>query len=277
MVLVWIGEASSSVRQLGRAQPLHGGKRANQRFDLRVPEPLLHPVEQQIQQTVEHAAVTGLADVTPLYRYDHMKQIPNAHRRQYRYWMLRGADVSEILVFGVERVTNLESSVPLDLLCPRTTSQIYHVLGDDSSMELFEALEAADRFPEWLLDMEEPEESEDFPVVVPPVPEPVVAEVPDAGLNTFIAVKTKDKSRIIGWEVKCNHPDHQTPIACRKNIRNNAGGRTPEVTIHMLQVWLAWGSVEPDRESHKTLWDDVVLAQAAGTLPEVVAPVLEWG
>ena len=59
----------------------------------------------------------------------------------------------------------------------------------------------------------------------------------DLGLNHLTKVFDGDDNHV-GWEVKCNHPGHQTPIACRKNLRLVTRKRTKDMTYLMVRAWL---------------------------------------
>ena len=76
----------------------------------------------------------------------------------------------------------------------------------------------------------------------------------------------------VGWEMKCTHPDHQSPIACRKNLRLTGQGRSPQLTERMMKAWAAWGASVNNREEHKNIWKMVAKAVKKGTLPESIEP-----
>jgi hypothetical protein len=76
-----------------------------------------------------------------------------------------------------------------------------------------------------------------------------------------------------GWEVHCKHPHHQAPLACRKNLRLNAHGRTAELTTQMLKAWASWGALVGDRATHHNdVWKRVLKAVVDGTLPDDPEP-----
>ena len=88
---------------------------------------------------------------------------------------------------------------------------------------------------------EEDEENEPSPDVIP---DPL-----DVGLNRMTPVKSK-AGKFLGWEAGCNHPLHQFPLACRKNLRNEGKGRDEKLTRRMLCAWLYMGADLTDRPAH---------------------------
>ena len=74
------------------------------------------------------------------------------------------------------------------------------------------------------------------------------------------------KDELVGWEMQCKHPLHQTPRSCRKNLRLTAAGRTGELTLTMLQASVSWGAKVADQAAHKKLWVKIEVAVQNGTL-----------
>ena len=76
-----------------------------------------------------------------------------------------------------------------------------------------------------------------------------------------------------GLEMRCKHPDHQEPTACKKHLTLRGKGRSVEMTLQILLTWAAWGAHVPDHDAHFAgVWKDVEQAAKGGCLPSKVLP-----
>ena len=94
-------------------------------------------------------------------------------------------------------------------------------------------------------------------------------------MKPFFDAHTREQ---LGWEMQCQHPDHQFPRQCAKTLKNTAHGRTEDVTIRMLYHWASLGSQVSSRDLHTgKIWQRVEADKADDELPTLFEEVLEFG
>ena len=87
------------------------------------------------------------------------------------------------------------------------------------------------------------------------------------GLNFMTPVFHKVSAKLIGWSVRCNHPDHRGPKKCRLSRNLTSKGRSADETVRMLKLWASIGYDLEDRQEHLDMWDAVVDLRSSDELP----------